>query len=285
MGSTFSQLTSLSFHVNRASNSWVMTFSNLTLKIKGQSHGRGESWKSQHGSNIQSTNIPFVPCESGIRFQSYDFFKIWPWKLRVKVMGEVTVQSHNVGLTSDRLTSLSFHVKRASHSWVTTFSKFDLENQGSRSWVRSQFKVTMWVLHPIDSHPFYSMSIRHPIPELWLLKIWPWKSRVKVMGGVTVQSHNVGLTSYRFTSLLFHVNRPSHSWDRALQNLTLKIKCQGQMTMMLHNYRSRQFHRTLNGTDPSRGFRDMGSAKSGPSAAWFDKFLANGQAHMGQMGK
>ena len=29
----------------------------------------------------------------------------------------------------------------------------------------------------------------------------------------------------------------------------------------------------------------MGSATSGPSAAWFDKFVANGQAHMGQMGK
>ena len=51
------------------------------------------------------------------------------------------------------------------------------------------------------------------------------------------------------------------------QNLTLKTKGQGQMTMMLHNYRSRQFHRTLNGTDPSRGFRDIGSAKYGPSAA------------------
>ena len=69
------------------------------------------------------------------------------------------------------------------------------------------------------------------------------------------------------------------------QNLTLKIKVQGQMTMMLHNYRSRQSHRTLNGTDPSRDFRDIGSAKSGPSAAWFDKFLAHGQAHVGQMGK
>ena len=29
----------------------------------------------------------------------------------------------------------------------------------------------------------------------------------------------------------------------------------------------------------------MGSEKSGPSAAWFDKFLAHGQAHMGKMGK
>ena len=29
----------------------------------------------------------------------------------------------------------------------------------------------------------------------------------------------------------------------------------------------------------------MGSAKSDPSAASFDKFLAQGQAHMKQMGK
>ena len=70
-----------------------------------------------------------------------------------------------------------------------------------------------------------------------------------------------------------------------LQNLALKIKGQGQMTLMLHNYRSRQFHRTSNGINPSSGSKDMGSAKSGPSAAWFDKFLADGQTHVGQMGK
>ena len=38
---------------------------------------------------------------------SYDFLKIWPWKSKVKVIGEVTIQSHNVGLESYRLTSLS----------------------------------------------------------------------------------------------------------------------------------------------------------------------------------
>ena len=51
------------------------------------------------------------------------------------------------------------------------------------------------------------------------------------------------------------------------RNLTLKIKGQDQMTLMLHNYRSRQFHRTLNGINPSSGSKDMGSAKSGSSAA------------------
>ena len=108
-------------------------FIKLTLKSKGQGHGWGHSLKSQCGSNILSTHFPFVLCQSGIPFLSYDLFKIWPWKSRVKVMGEVTVQSHNVGLTSYRLTSLSFHVNRPSNSWDTTFSKFDLENQGSRS--------------------------------------------------------------------------------------------------------------------------------------------------------
>ena len=55
-------------------------FQNLTLNIKGQGHGWGQSWKSQHGSNIQSTHIPFVSCGSGIPFLSYNIFKIWPWK-------------------------------------------------------------------------------------------------------------------------------------------------------------------------------------------------------------
>ena len=34
----------------------------------------------------------------------------------------------------------------------------------------------------------------------------------------------------------------------------------GQMTMTVHNYRPRQFHRTSNGENPSSGYRDMGSA-------------------------
>ena len=104
------------------------TSRHVTLKIKGQGHGWGNNSKSQCGSNILSTHIPFVPCQSTLPFLSYDFFKIWPWNSKVKVMGEVTVQSHNVGLTSYRLTSLLFHVNWPSHSWNTASSKFDLEN-------------------------------------------------------------------------------------------------------------------------------------------------------------
>ena len=89
--------------------------------------------------------IPFVPSQSPVTFLGYNYLKIWHWKFKVKVISEVKVESHNVGPTLSRLTSILFYVNRASHSWVATISKFDLENLGSRSWVRPHFKVTMWV--------------------------------------------------------------------------------------------------------------------------------------------
>ena len=106
----------------------LQQFQYLTLKIQGQGHGWGQSLKSQCESNILSTHIPFVPCQSALPFLRYSIFKIWHWKSKVKVMGEVDIQSHKVGVTTYRLTSLSFHVNRPSHSWDTTFSNFDLEN-------------------------------------------------------------------------------------------------------------------------------------------------------------
>ena len=141
-------------------------------------------------------------------------------------------------------------------------------------------EVTTWVQHSVDSYPFRSMSIGHPITELFDLE--NQGSRSWWGHTHTVQSHNVGLTSYRFTPLSFHVKRASHSWVTTLSKFDLEN--QGQMTVMLHKYRCIQFHRTLNGINPSSGFWDMGSAKSGPSAAWLDTFLAHGQAHM-EMGK
>ena len=148
----------------------LQQFPYFTLKIQGQGHGWGQSLKSQCESNILSTHIPFVPFQWAIPFLRYDFLKIWPGKSKVKVMVEVKVQSHKVGVTSYRLTSLSFHVNRPSHSWDTAFSKFDLENPRSRSWVRGKLKATTWVQQSIDSHPFHPMSIGHPIPEIRLFQ-------------------------------------------------------------------------------------------------------------------
>ena len=118
----------------------IQHFQNLTLKIEGQGH----SSRSQSRYRNLSTHIPFVACQSALPFLGYSYLKIWRWKFKVKVMDEVKVENHNMGPTFSWLTFLSFHFNQASHSWVTTFSKFYLENQGSRSWVRSQFEVTMW---------------------------------------------------------------------------------------------------------------------------------------------
>ena len=140
----------------------IQLLQNLTLKIQGQGHRWGQSSKSQCESNIQSTHISFVPCQSALPFLGYSHFKIWPWKSKVKVIA----QGHKVGPTSYRLTSLSFHVNRPSHSWDTASTKFDLEIPKSRTWVRSKFKVTMWIQHPIDSHPLRSMSIGPALPGI-----------------------------------------------------------------------------------------------------------------------
>ena len=244
----------------------LQQFPYFTLKIQGQGHGWGQSLKSQCESNILSTHIPFIPFQWAIPVLIYDFCKIWPWISKVKVM----VESPKVGETSYRITSLSFHVNLPSHSWDTAFSKFDLENPRSRSWVRGKLKATTWVQHSIDSHPFHPMSICHPIPEIWLFqnltlkiqgqghgwgessksqsgcnflsthipfvpcqsalpflrysifKIWPWKSKVKVMSEGNVESHNVGPTFYRLTSLSSHVNLPSHSWDMTFSKFDLE---------------------------------------------------------------
>ena len=92
------------------------------------------------------------------------------------------------------------------------YQKFHHENPRSRSWVRSKFKVATWVQHLIDSHPFGSMSIHPLIAMKELLKLWPSKSKVKVIA----QGHIVGIISYPLISLSFHVNLPSYSWDTAI---------------------------------------------------------------------
>ena len=81
----------------------LQQFQYSTLKIQGESHGWGQSLKSQCESNILLTHIPFVPCQSVIPFLRYDFFKIWTWKSKVKVMEEVNIESHNMGPLRRRL--------------------------------------------------------------------------------------------------------------------------------------------------------------------------------------
>ena len=214
VGTTPYQLISLSFDVHGPSYSYLLLLKNLTLKIQGQCHGWGERWKSHHGSNILLTHIPFVPSQSAIPFLRCSIFRFWPWKSKVKVMGEANVESHNMGPISYRLTSLSFHVNLPSHSWETTFFKFDLENPRSWSWLRSKLKLKSGCNILWTHIPFVPCQSAIPFLRYSIFKIWPWTSKAKVMGVVNVEGHNMCPTLCRLTSLSFHVNLPSHSWDR-----------------------------------------------------------------------
>ena len=127
-----------------------------------------------------------------------------------------------MGSTSYWLTSLLFPVNRPPLSRDTAFSKLILQNQRSRSRMSSKFKVTKWVRLPIDSHPFPPCQSFLLFLGYVFFKIWLWKFKVKV----TAQGHIVGPPSYRFTSLLFHVNPPIPEILIFL-NLTLKIQGQG----------------------------------------------------------
>ena len=156
-------------------------FQNLTLKIKGQGHGWGNNSKSQCGSNILSTHIPFVPCQSALPFLTYSIFKIWPWKSRVKVMGEVTIQSHNVGLTSYGLTSLFVPCQSAlpflSYDFFQNLTlKFKGQGYGWGHISKSQCGSNILWTHI----PFVPCQLALPFLKYSIFKIWPWKSRVKV---------------------------------------------------------------------------------------------------------
>ena len=49
---------------------------------------------------LYPTHISFIPSQSKFPFLKFGYWKIWPWKYKVKVRGEVKVLSHNLGLTS-----------------------------------------------------------------------------------------------------------------------------------------------------------------------------------------
>ena len=68
--------------------------------------------------------------------------------------------------------------------------EFDLENPRSMSLVRSKFKVITWVRHPIDSHPFGSISIHHLIPMIELFQNLTFKIQGRSQSSVSHITYN-----------------------------------------------------------------------------------------------
>ena len=260
----------------------IQLFQNLTFEIQGQDHEWGQNSKWIR-LPIDFTSFSLHVNRSS---QSWDtaYWKFWLWKSKVKVIAE----HHIVGPTSYWFTSPLFHVNGPSHSWNTAFQNLTIKSQG-QGHGRGQSTKPQSVSHFLLIHiPF--IPCQSALLFLWycFFNIWPWNS----------QSHKPMMVhNYRFRQ--FHrtwngVNLSSSFRDMCLAKsgpqgylvwqvfgpLASPCGVHGQITMALHNHRSRQFHRTSNGVNLSSAFGDLD-----PTDARFDKFLAHGQAHMEQMGK
>ena len=128
-------LASLWSHVNRPSHSWDTAFSKFDLE-----KGQGNSSRSQSRFNTLSTRIPFDPCRSALPLLGYSYFKIWRWKFKVKIIGEVKVESHNIGPifsgNAKRLTSIQVSTTAI---WRPTFCERITVPTNRMNSVRNQF--------------------------------------------------------------------------------------------------------------------------------------------------
>ena len=125
---------------------------------------------------------------------------------------------------------------------IELFKNFTFKIQGQSHSSRSHSRYNILSTHI----PFVQCWLAHPFLRYSIFKIWPWKSKVKVIA----QGHKVGITPYRLICLLFHVDQPSHSWDTAISKFDVensrsrswvrsKLKV---ITWVQHSVDSRHFH-------------------------------------------
>ena len=87
---------------------------------------------------------------------------------------------------------------------------------------------------------FHSMSFGPPPPPPFLrysyFRLWPWNSKVKVMGVVKGQYQTV---SYQLTIFSFHINQTNNSWDTAFSKFDLetsKVKVMSDVKVKVTYY-------------------------------------------------
>ena len=73
-----------------------------------------------------------------------------------------------------------------------------------------------------DSHPFRSLSIGRPIPEIKLFQTLTLKLQSQGHGCGQRQGHTIGSVSYQLPSFSFHINQTNNSGDRAILKFNLE---------------------------------------------------------------
>ena len=82
----------------------------------------------------------------------------------------------------------------------------------------SQYHVHEWMTHILFDH----CQLAAPFLRYSYFRLWPWNSKVKVMGVVKGQGHTIGPVSYQLTSFSFHINQTNKSGDRAISKFDLE---------------------------------------------------------------
>ena len=114
---------------------------------------------------------------------------------------------------------------------IQLLKKLTLKIQGQgHGWSRS-FKSQCESMNILSTHIHLNpCQMALPFLRYSIFKVWPWKSKVKVIA----QGHKVGITPYLLLSLSFNVNRLSHSWDTAW-HWKFKVKVISEVKVESHN--------------------------------------------------
>ena len=177
-----------------------------------------------------------------------------------------------MGPTSCWFTSLSFHVNWPSYSCLTAFSIWPWKSKVNviSPWyctttgLDNSTKLPTVQIHPPVSQICVPQYVWTPmVPDLW--SSWPMG---KPIWGIWANYYGVAQLQIWTIALNFE-------WSKSVQRFRRYAFCKvwtplvpdltrfWPMGTMMYNFRSRQFHRTLNKENLSSSFRYKRSAKSG----------------------
>ena len=151
-------------------------------------------------------------------------------------MGEVTIQSHNVSVTSYRLTSFSITV---TSYWARWGLKLPASRLLTQPFIQAQIKEN--IKAPPRHWPlwgeFTGPSNAENISIWWRHHVVPCPSSPPILNGVNLSSGFRGMRSAKTGPNLRQIWQVFGPWASP-------YGANGQRTMAVHNYRPRQFHRT-----------------------------------------
>ena len=219
--------TPLMCNVNRPSHSEIQLFQNLTMKIHGQDHVRGQKVKVTF--DLQNSKVKVKPTGHiwGLEFNRYVCFSFpgnrttFGWDVRNSISDLENSRSRswpksNLMVTFDalafnRYVCFSFHGNQTIFGWDIANCIFDLKihGQGHTWWSHLSPRVQSICLL------FVSWQLDH----FWLryskLYIWPWKFKVKVIAKVKPDGHIWALEFNQYVCFSFRGNRTIFGWDIA----------------------------------------------------------------------